>query len=83
MLFSKLSIIKQSIVFKSRIIPSSTFLASINFILLIFFSKIFAKCVFPDPGAPKIFSHFPGHVGHSSINLYAEKLLLDTKKSCL
>ena len=37
---------------------------------------------FPDPEDPKIFSHLPGQVGQLSINLKAEKLLLDTKKSC-
>ena len=34
------------------------------------------KCGEPD--SPKKFTHLPGHLGQLSINLYAEKLLLDT-----
>ena len=33
---------------------------------------------FPDPLSPKIFTHLPGQFGQLSINLYAEKLLLET-----
>ena len=32
--------------------------------------------------SPKIFNHFPGQFGHSSISLKAEKLFDETKKSC-
>ena len=54
---------------KSSIISFFTSLASINFILSIFFSRIFDKCVFPDPLDPKMFSHLPGQLGQLSIKL--------------
>ena len=40
--------------------------------------RILDKCVFPHPFVPKTFNHFPGQFGQLSINLYAEKLLLET-----
>ena len=45
---------------------------------LIGFSNILERCVFPQPEAPKIFNHLSGHCGQLSINLKAEKLLLET-----
>ena len=57
---------------------SSTDLALIISIFFIFFSNIFDKCVFPEPVEPKTLSHLLDQFGQFSINLYAEKLLLET-----
>ena len=43
------------------------FLASIILIELIFFFKIFDKCVLPEPFGPYILTHFPSQLGQLSI----------------
>ena len=54
---------------KKDIAELSTSLEEYSFTLLIFFSKIFVKCVFPEPGAPKTFNHLLDQFGQLSINL--------------
>ena len=42
---------------------------------------MFARWVFPDPFSPKIFNHFPGQFGQSSISLKAGKYVFEGRRA--